>query len=97
MFVTVLLGRVVEEDWRTLEEQYEHTIRSGIHGILSSMLIQCQSEPKLWQIVTTWETQADYKKAYDQHFGKLYLNLFVDAGRSPHRNEYNVLGHYTRV
>lgn len=97
MFVTILSGRVVEEDWNKLEEEYERTIRTGIHGILSSMLIQCQTEPKLWQIITTWESQADYNKAYDQHFGKLYLNLFVDAGTIPQRNEYNVSGHYTRV
>ena len=97
MFVTILSGRVAEEDWSTLEESYERTIRTGIHGILSSMLIQCQTEPKLWQIITTWESQKDYQNAFDQQFGKRYLNLFVEGGRSPRRNELSVLGHYTRV
>jgi heme-degrading monooxygenase HmoA len=97
MFVTILTGRVAEGDWSTLEESYERTIRTGFDGILSSMLVQCQTEPDLWQIITTWESQEDYKNAFEQQFGKWYLSLFVEGGSSPNRNEYNVFGHYTRV
>jgi len=66
MFVTILSGRVSEEDWRTLEKSFERAIRAIPKGIKSSMLIQCKAEPKLWQIITTWESEEEYKVAQEQ-------------------------------
>ncbi|MDX9849915.1 MAG: hypothetical protein RBT01_05375 [Anaerolineaceae bacterium] len=97
MFVTILSGRVAEENWRTLEKSYERAIRSASKGILSSMLIQCQAEPKRWEIITTWESEEAYNIAHEQKIAHTCVDLFCNAGTTPHRNEYHVFGHYTRV
>lgn len=97
MFVTILTGRVTEENWRTLEKSYERAIRTAPKGILSSMLIQCQGEQKLWQIITTWESEEVYKYAHEQKLSDTCLDLFCNAGSTPYRNEYNVFGRYMRV
>jgi hypothetical protein len=97
MFVTILTGRVAEENWRTLEKSYERAIRTAPKGILSSMLIQCQAEPKLWQIITTWESEEVYKIAHEQKLANRCVDLFCDAGSTPYRNEYKVFGRYMRV
>lgn len=97
MFVTILSGRVAEEDWRTLEKSFEKAIRKIPKGIKSSMLIQCQAEPKLWQIITTWESEEVYKAAQEQKISNTCMDLFCNAGSTPYRNEYHVFGHYLRV
>lgn len=97
MYVTILSGRVAEEDWRTLEKSFERAIRTIPQGIKSSMLIQCEAEPKLWQIITTWESEEAYKLAKGQKLANRCVELFCDAGSTPHRNEYYVFGHYLRV
>lgn len=97
MFVTILSGHVTEENWRTLEKSYERAIRSDAKGILSSMLIQCQAEPKMWEIITTWHSEEDYKTAHEQKIANTCVSLFCNAGSTPQRNEYKVSGHYTRV
>jgi hypothetical protein len=97
MFVTILSGRVSEEDWRTLEKSFERAIRAIPKGIKSSMLIQCKAEPKLWQIITTWESEEEYKVAQEQKITNTCVDLFCNAGSTPYRNDYQVFGHYTRV
>lgn len=97
MFITILSGRVAEEDWRTLEKSFEQAIRTIPQGIKTSMLIQCQAEPKLWQIITTWESEETYNIAKDQKTANRCVDLFCNAGSTPYRNEYKVVGHYTRV
>ena len=97
MFVTILSGRVAEENWRTLEKSFERTIRIAPKGITSSILIQCQAEPKLWQIITTWESEEIFNNAHEQKLSNTCVDLFCNAGSSPYRNEYNVFGSYLRV
>ncbi len=97
MFVTILTGRVAEENWRTLEKSFERAIRTAPKGILSSMLIQCQAESKLWQIITTWESEEVYNNALEQKLAHRCIDLFCDAGSTPYRNEYKVFGRYIRV
>ena len=97
MFVTILSGHVTEDNWRTLEKSYERAIRSEAKGILSSLLIQCQAEPNLWEIITTWDNEEAYKTEYAQKVSNTCVDLFCNAGSTPHRNQYNIFGHYTRV
>ena len=97
MFVTIISGHVTEENWRTLGKSYERAIRIGAEGILTSMLIQSQTEPKMWEIITTWHSEEDYKTAHEQKIANTCVGRFCNAGSTPQRAEYNVLGHYTRV
>ena len=97
MYVTILSGRVEEENWRTLEKTYEKNIRTTPKGVISSMLIHCKGEPKLWQIVTTWESYDAYEDAKNEKLANTWFDLFCSAGTTPHRNEFEVLGKYTRI
>ncbi|HZK61790.1 MAG TPA: hypothetical protein VFC41_06910 [Anaerovoracaceae bacterium] len=53
MYVSILSGRVAEDNWRLLEKSFEFAIKHPLEGVLNSLLIQCHGEPKLWQIITT--------------------------------------------
>ncbi|PKO14033.1 MAG: hypothetical protein CVU39_15745 [Chloroflexi bacterium HGW-Chloroflexi-10] len=97
MYVTILSGRVADENWRGLESSFEQVIKHPPQGILSSTLIQCQGEPKLWQIITTWKSHAAYKEAQEQKITSICYDLFCNAGTTPHHNEFKVHAKYTRV
>jgi hypothetical protein len=97
MHISILSGRVIEENWRILENSYEIAIKHPPQGITSSLLIQCQVEPKLWQIITTWESSEAFEKAKEQNLINTCFELFCNAGSTPHRNDFRVLGKYTRV
>ena len=97
MFVTILSGRVSEENWRFLEKSYERAIKTTPKGVLSSMLIQCHTEPQLWQIITTWDSEEAFSNAQEYKISNTCVDLFCNAGSTPHRNEYHVFGRYTRV
>jgi len=97
MFVTILSGRVAEENWRLLEKSFEKAVKSTPAGVVSSLLIQCQGEPHLWQIVTTWESKTVYDTAKEKKQANTCFDLFCEAGSTPHRNEFEILGKYTKV
>ena len=84
MFVTILSGRVNEENWRTLEKSFEKTVKSVTVGVVSSWLIQCQGEPHLWQIVTAWESKEAYDEAKEKKQANKCFDLFCNAGSTPH-------------
>ncbi len=97
MFITILSGRVAEENWRLLEKSFEKAVKSTPSGVVSSLLIQCQGEPHLWQIVTTWASKTVYDAAKEKKLANACFDLFCEAGSTPHRNEFAVLGKYTKV
>jgi len=97
MHVTILSGRVSEENWRKLESDFERVIKHPPPGVVSSMLVQCLSEPKLWQVITTWESVDIYHEAKERKMIDVCFDLFCNAGSSPHRNEFSVFGKFTRV
>ena len=97
MFATILSGRVSEENWRLLEKSYERAIKTAPKDVLSSMLIQCYTEPQLWQIITTWDSEEAFSNAQEYKISNTCVDLFCSAGSTPHRNEYHVFGRYTRV
>jgi hypothetical protein len=97
MFITILSGRVAEENWRQLENSFEKAVKHAPNGVQSSVLIHCLGESHLWQIITTWESKEAYTTAKDKNLANTCFDLFCDAGSTPHRNEFSVLGKYTRV
>ena len=97
MFITILSGRVHEDNWRQLEKSYEKAVKNTSAGVVSSLLIQCQGEPRLWQIITTWESQEAYDTAKEKKQANTCFDLFCNAGTTPHRNEFVVFGKYTKV
>lgn len=97
MPVTILSGRVAEENWSTLEKAFEHAIRSVPSGIRSSLLVQCRGEVQLWQIITIWENRDVYDQAKEKKIISACEDLFCNAGSVPYRNEFDIKGTYTRV
>jgi quinol monooxygenase YgiN len=69
MIHTNLEAIVEPQKWKNLEEAYFKIERKTLpEALLSSHLIQDESEPKLWRIVTFWRSRQDmdeYRKSVE--------------------------------
>ncbi|HZW04242.1 MAG TPA: hypothetical protein VFF68_09965 [Anaerolineaceae bacterium] len=97
MFLTILAGRVNPENWSILEHSYATAIKHSPEGLVQSFLIQSQTEPDLWKIVTVWKSQDDYQTAKTQGKTEPCVQMFCNAGSTPHRTSYRSVSRYTRI
>jgi hypothetical protein len=60
--ITILEAEVEESQWPMLEKTYRNETVDVPESILQTFLLQSRSEPRRWQIVTHWRSQADLDK-----------------------------------
>jgi hypothetical protein len=53
MVMTIIEGRVAEENWPLLEQAYQRSAQLP-PGIEQSFLVHSWEDPEVWQIVTIW-------------------------------------------
>lgn len=84
MIHTNLEALVEPDKWKILEEKYfEYKKEDLPSGLLSSYLVQDQSEPRLWRIVTFWNSKEDmyaYRKNVET---PAWFLVFNAAGAEP--------------
>ena len=69
MIYTNVQAIVEPEKWKELRQVYSSVDRKSLpEALLSSHLVQDQSEPKLWRILTFWRSKEDmdiYRKSVE--------------------------------
>ena len=84
MIHTNLEAMVEPEKWKLLEQKYREIDKNNLpDSLTSSHLIQDQSEPKLWRIVTFWRSRQDldsYRKSVDV---PAWILVFRAVGAEP--------------
>ncbi|MES2135321.1 MAG: antibiotic biosynthesis monooxygenase [Patescibacteria group bacterium] len=84
MLHTSLEAIVEPEKWKDLQEAYINVDRKNLpEALLSSHLVQDQSEPNLWRIVTFWKSKEDmdaYRKSVEV---PAWFLVFRAAGAEP--------------
>jgi hypothetical protein len=55
MVMTIIEGRVVEENWTVLEEAYQRSAQQRPPGMVQSFLVHSWEDPEVWQIITIWD------------------------------------------
>ena len=97
MYVSILSGQVVKDNWVRLEEAYAKAIRHPPEGLLESFLIQDSESRTLWQIVSVWRSPEAYEQAHSEKVTEVCVQMFCDAGSTPERTTFHVVGNYTRM
>jgi hypothetical protein len=54
MVVTIIEGRVTEENWPVLEQAYQRSAQQRPPGLVQSFLVHSWEDPEVWQIITVW-------------------------------------------
>lgn len=82
--LTIIEASVEESNWNLLKDKYISVDRKALPpSLLNSQLIQDVSNPKIWRIVTTWESlQAmnTYRQSVDT---PAWLLVFQSVGAQP--------------
>jgi len=54
MVMTIIEGRVAEENWPVLEQAYQRSAQQRPPGMEQSFLVHSWEDPEVWQIITIW-------------------------------------------
>ncbi len=57
MVMTILEGRVAQDDWPALEAAYHEASQADEPGLVSSYLVHNSRETDQWRILTLWESR----------------------------------------
>jgi hypothetical protein len=57
MIMTILEGRVENQNWSKLEQAYQEGSQHNEPGLVQSFLIHSTKETNLWRIVTLWSSR----------------------------------------
>jgi heme-degrading monooxygenase HmoA len=57
MIMTILEGRVENQNWSKLEQAYQEGSQHNEPGLVQSFLIHSTKETDLWRIVTLWSSR----------------------------------------
>ncbi|MHB8193433.1 MAG: hypothetical protein ACYDGL_09180 [Bellilinea sp.] len=98
MYVTILTGRVAQENWIPLARLFERIVtKKPPAGLMKSCLIQSEDEPSRWRIVSMWSAKAAFENYESTGQPEKYAELMCDAGTVPYRHGYLTQGWYERV
>jgi quinol monooxygenase YgiN len=97
MLITVLTGSVSKENVEVLKKRFAQEIRHAPQGLLQTYLIQSHEKPNCWKIITIWRSQEAYEQAHTEKLTETCVQMFCEAGSTPERTVFSVVGNYTRI
>lgn len=84
MIHTILEARVEPEKWELLQEKYTEIDKNSLPlGLLSSHLVQDQTDLSQWRIITFWQSRKDlddYRKSVET---PAWILVFRATGAEP--------------
>ena len=54
MMLTVIEGRVAQENWPLLEQAFQNSVQNMPPGLEQTFLVHQIEDQELWQIITIW-------------------------------------------
>jgi quinol monooxygenase YgiN len=97
MFISILTGHVSDENDEILKSRFAQELRHPPQGLLQTFLIQSQDAPRHWQIISVWCSPEAYEQAHSEKVTEVCVQMFCDAGSTPERTTFHVVGNYTRM
>ena len=82
--ITILEARVSEEKWDTLQNAYRAVkAKQSAPVPLQSFLSQMKEDPKLWRIITVWESMEILQQMRSSGETPAGILVFREAGADP--------------
>jgi hypothetical protein len=98
MYVTIVTGRVAQENWVPLAQLFErHIAKNPPPRLLKSCLVQSEKELSCWRIVFLWNDKAAFEEYHATRKADDYIELMCDAGTVPECHGYHSRGWYEKV
>ncbi|MDP4198990.1 MAG: hypothetical protein Q8922_06535 [Bacteroidota bacterium] len=93
MVLTILDAEVDESKWALLKQTYEREVTGLPPSIHQSFLIQSKQEPRLWRVVTHWQSQADLDEMRATTEVPVAVRIFRAAQAEPVFSSWDVAVH----
>lgn len=93
MVITSLDAKVEEGNWKALKEAYHIETTNMPEGIHQTFLIQSQSSPMSWRIMTQWRSQEDLDIVRNSSETPPAVRVFQAAGSKPDLAVWNIVAH----
>ena len=82
--ITILEARVSENKWDTLRKAYLAVkVKQLAVMPVQSFLLQMKEDPKLWRIITVWESMEVLQKMRSSGEAPAGILMFREAGAEP--------------
>jgi heme-degrading monooxygenase HmoA len=93
MILTILEAQVAPEKAAVLEETYNQAARQLDPGIAQTLLVHSLQEPKLWKILTIWESREALDAMRQTGVTPRGILIFRAAGAEPVFSMLSVISH----
>ena len=93
MVITILEAQVAPENASVLEATYEQAVNHLDAGITQTFLLQSSQEPRLWQIVTLWESREALEAMRQSGETPRGVLIFRAAEAEPSLSVFRVVSH----
>ena len=91
MVITILDGEVAENMWADLKAAYKNETINMPEGIHQTFLIQSQSSPTSWRIMTHWRSEEDLNKVRSSPETPPAVRVFQAADAKPSLVVWNIV------
>ncbi|OGE85906.1 MAG: hypothetical protein A3J48_01035 [Candidatus Doudnabacteria bacterium RIFCSPHIGHO2_02_FULL_46_11] len=82
--ITILEALVEPKNWELLQQSYSKVDKNDLpSAALNSFLVQDQSTPNLWKIVTIWQSRTDLDKYRKSVEAPAWIIVFRNAQSEP--------------
>ena len=71
MIITILEFEITQENWGTLQTQFNKIIENVPNQIIQSLLTQNSKDLNSWKIVTVWKSKEDFMENRNNMIGQL--------------------------
>lgn len=90
MIMTILEGEVSEAEVSILLKEYREAVQHLEQGMVTTYLVHDMKNPKMWRIITVWESKEVLEKMRSLGTPKGVL-LFRAVGSEPKLSLYEVI------
>ncbi len=91
MVMTILEGRVSEDNWSALELAYQEGSQVNEPGLVQSFLIHSTREADLWRIITLWSSREALETMRQSNEAPRGVLMFRQAHAEPQLSIFDVL------
>lgn len=90
MVITILEAEVKQELWEKLKQAYQARTREMPKHIVQSYVVQNQTSPTIWRIITIWRSQEDLNAMRASGKTPTGVLIFQDAEATPKLSIFDV-------
>jgi hypothetical protein len=93
MIMTVIEGRVAQDQWKVIWEAFQKAIEDPPPQIYQSFLTHSDDDQEFWRLTTVWDATREEVEEMWKDKTPVGVLMFREAGVEPQRTFFHIAGH----